>query len=375
MRAGYLARRLAPRMDRRSWEDRLKITVKAVIAAVAAWLIAKHLVGHAVPYFAPLAALLGVYPTVARSLRESVGYGAGFLVGAGLAVPVGIYIGPNAAGIAVVLVIGLLLSTWRGFGNQAAQVAFTALFALLVGGREVAAYVRPRLDDVVIGLAVGLIVNITIFPPLFLRRGEEAVRQAREYVKEALEVLARSITAPDGDWRPGWDEEEARLGFIIDQARYATEQGRESLRGNPRALLWGFRPWSAPRSGLRGFRLLADPSGQWAAPRRMTTLENTAAYLRSIAGTLREATETGSGEVRLAGPFRERYAGLLGVLAELVGCADGAAEEEEIRARAWERQRELERPFAEPGTDVAGIWDPHKELLRLSRLTLTALSP
>ncbi|OLT31744.1 hypothetical protein BJF79_00785 [Actinomadura sp. CNU-125] len=173
-------RRLAPRTDRRSWEDRLKVTVKGVVAAVAAWLIAAHLVGHAMPYFAPLAALLGVYPTVARSVRESIGYAAGFLVGAGLAIPVGTFIGPNAAGIAAVLVVGLLLSSWRGFGNQSSQVAFTALFALLVGGNEVAGYVRPRLADVAVGLAVGLIVNFVLFPPLYLRRGEYAVAQARD---------------------------------------------------------------------------------------------------------------------------------------------------------------------------------------------------
>lgn len=55
---------------------------------------------------------------------------------------------------------------------------------------------------------------------------------------------------------------------------------------------------------------------------------------------------------------------------------DGSAEAAEAaRDRAGVLQRELERPFEEAGTDAPGIWDPRKELLRLSGLTLAALSP
>src|SRR5690349_19092415 len=72
----------------RYWQDQIRLAVKAAIAAVGAWALAKYVVGQPDPYFAPLAALLGVYPTVARSLREGVQYVAGFLLGAALAIPV-----------------------------------------------------------------------------------------------------------------------------------------------------------------------------------------------------------------------------------------------------------------------------------------------
>src|SRR5580692_9343998 len=54
----------------RYWQDQVRLAVKAAIAAVGAWALARYAVGPPDPYFAPLAALLGVYPTVARSLRE-----------------------------------------------------------------------------------------------------------------------------------------------------------------------------------------------------------------------------------------------------------------------------------------------------------------
>ena len=92
------------------------------------WLVAPP--AQADPYFAPLAALLGVYPTVARSFREVVTYVGGFVLGAALAIPVGIVLGPSLAGIGVVVLAGMLLGSWRLLGDQSMQVTFTALFAL-----------------------------------------------------------------------------------------------------------------------------------------------------------------------------------------------------------------------------------------------------
>jgi uncharacterized membrane protein YgaE (UPF0421/DUF939 family) len=66
----------------RFWRDRSRRAVKAAIAAAAAWALAKSAAGQPDPYFAPLAPLLGAYPTVARSLRDSFQYVGGFLLGA-----------------------------------------------------------------------------------------------------------------------------------------------------------------------------------------------------------------------------------------------------------------------------------------------------
>ena len=87
--------------------------MKGAIAAVVAWVLAKYAAGQADPYFAPLAALLGVSPTVARSLRESVQYIGGFVLGAALAVPVGMLLGPGTAGIAAIVLVGTLIASWR----------------------------------------------------------------------------------------------------------------------------------------------------------------------------------------------------------------------------------------------------------------------
>lgn len=161
----------------RYWQDRTRLAVKAALAAAAAWALAKYAAGQADPYFAPIAAVLGVYPTVARSLREVVAYVAGFLLGAAMAVPLAIGLGPSIAGIAIVVLAGMLVSGWQRLGDQSAQVTFTALFVLLLGGDQPLHYLTHRAVDVGIGLATGLAVNLLAFPPLQLRPAEHAIRQ------------------------------------------------------------------------------------------------------------------------------------------------------------------------------------------------------
>jgi uncharacterized membrane protein YccC len=218
----------------RYWQDRTRLAVKGALAAVVAWVLAKYAAGQPDPYFAPLAALLGVYSTVARSLRESIQYIAGFVLGAALAIPVGMLLGPGTAGIAVLVLAGLLIASWRRLGDQSAQVTFTALFALLLGGHQPLNYITHRMSEVAIGVITGLVINIAVFPPLQLRPAEHAVRQWGEDIADALVVLADAVT----DHRRGrrlWPQHDAKLSASAEQTRGAVQHARESLRWNLRA--------------------------------------------------------------------------------------------------------------------------------------------
>ncbi|MGH3406824.1 MAG: FUSC family protein [Streptosporangiaceae bacterium] len=218
----------------RYWQEQVRLAVKGAIAAVGAWALARYAVGEPDPYFAPLAALLGVYPTVAGSLREGARYVAGFLLGAALAIPVGVLAGPGVAGIAVVVVAGVLISGWRRLGDQSPQVTFTALFALLLGGHQPFHYVTYRMVDVAIGVATGLLVNVLVFPPLQLRPAEHAIRQWGQDIARALEDLGAAVADRDSGLR-SWAWHERRLSTAAGQARSAARHARESLRWNPRA--------------------------------------------------------------------------------------------------------------------------------------------
>lgn len=218
----------------RHWQDQVRLAVKGAIAAVGAWALARYAIGQPDPYFAPLAALLGVYPTVARSLREGVQYVAGFLLGAALAIPVGVVLGPGIAGIAVVVIAGVLVSGWDRLGDQSAQVTLTALFALLLGGHQPVSYISHRLVDVGIGVVTGLAVNVLLFPPLQLRPAEHAVRQWGDVIASALEDLSAVAADPDSGMR-SWPRYDRQLTAAAEQARSSALHARESMRWNLRA--------------------------------------------------------------------------------------------------------------------------------------------
>ncbi|WP_067486338.1 FUSC family protein [Actinomadura hibisca] len=341
--------RPAARSVRQHRKERGQLIVKAALASVLAWLAATYLVGHSQPYFAPLAALLGVYPTVARSLRESVAYAAGFVVAALLAVPVALLIGPGPVGIAVVIVLALLVGELPWFGEQSAQIPFTALFTLLMGGHDVLPYVEPRLVDVAVGLVTGLAVNSLLFPPLHLRGADYAVQELRHDLAAVLEDMA---TATDDfeSWDNRWQQQENRLLRSVRYARSACDQGSDSLRGNPRTK----RRW--------------EP---WGTPQMMSVLERGVAYTRSIADALRKVDGAS-----VDPSFLREYAHQLCLLAETVRDLPRAQEQElEPMVKAQHTQRSLEEPhYRETSTHPPGLWDPQKELLRLSQLMLDDLN-
>ena len=202
----------------------------ARFAAVAAWVLARYAAGQHDPYFAPLAALAGVSSTVARSLREGIQYVAGFVLGAVLAIPVAVVLGPSIAGIVVIVLAGVVIGSWRRLGGQSTQVTFTALFVLLIGGYQPLHYLTPRLIDVGIGVVTGLAVNVLVFPPLQLRPAEHAVRQWGDDVAAALDDLA---DAAAGRYSPGqsWPRHERRLSGAAEQARAAARNARRACGG------------------------------------------------------------------------------------------------------------------------------------------------
>jgi uncharacterized membrane protein YgaE (UPF0421/DUF939 family) len=288
----------------RYWQDRARLAVKGAIAAVMAWVLARYAVGQPDPYFAPLAALLGVYPTVTRSLREGIQYISGFLIGAALAIPVGMLLGPGIPGIAVVVLIGMLLSSWRRLGDQSAQVTFTALFGLLLGGHQPLSYITHRMVDVGIGVVTGLAVNVLVFPPLQLRPAEHAVRQWGEDIARALQDLAAAAAEPDTGSQL-WPPHDRQLTVAAEQARAAVRNARESLRWNPRAL-------RRTRTRSKSVQGVPRPNGEV-----LDSLEELTARTRAIARSL-AGTTAGRYSQPIPASFGEDYARFLQSLARAV---------------------------------------------------------
>jgi uncharacterized membrane protein YccC len=154
---------------------------------------------------------------------------AGFLLGAALAILAGMLVGPGVAGVAVIVLAWVLVSSWRRLGDRSPQVTFTALFGLLLGGHQPLPYITHRMVNVDIGVATGLAVNVLVFPPLQLRPAQHAVRQWGDDIARAREALGDAAAGPDSGAQ-FWPRHDRQLTAAADHARAAVRKARESLR-------------------------------------------------------------------------------------------------------------------------------------------------
>lgn len=335
----------------RYWQERVHLAVKAALAAVLAWTIARHGLGHGDPYYAPLAALLAVYPTVARSLAEGLRYAAGFVAGTLIAIPIGLWLGPNLAGIGAVVLFGLAVGSWRRLGDQSAQIAFVALYVVLFGAREPITYVTPRAMDLAIGVGVGLLLNLAVFPPMLINAAVLAQRRVGEELAGMIDWLTDAVRNDTPPLAASLRFREQRLGDVDAQARAATRRAFEGLRWNPRARVHR----SAPRP----------------AAHALDSLEYIGGRLRSIARTLLDTL----GQEELPTAFHHGYAELLSAIAPLVR-AYADPNEPDPDADAIEPARERLRDLkveAPPDPTAQDAWDAQGDLLTNANRVLRRL--
>src|SRR5215207_9981131 len=261
------------------WTDVSQI-VKTVVAAVLAWVIARDVLGIAQPFLAPWAALLTVHATVYRTVARGIQQVGATVLGVLLAFAAGSTLGVNAASLGLVLLAGMLAGAARSLRAESTTAAATALVVLLTGSSGSESMLLARLLDTVIGIGVGLAINLLVWPPLRDRAAARRVDRIDDRLGDG---------GVDGD-AAEWEERTRDIEHDVDLAWATVRQARESGRMNPRR-------GAAERIGA------ADDFGTL-----LTRLEQATAETRSMARTFGGST----GAVPTWDPaFRETWIDLL----------------------------------------------------------------
>ncbi|WP_271178937.1 FUSC family protein [Leifsonia poae] len=212
----------------------LQVT-KTAIAMVLAWVIAGLFLPNELPIFATIAALLVVQPSVNQSVGRAIERSLGVIVGVLVAYAIGLAFGTNAWIVLVAVVVSLFVS-WalKLTPGTANQVPITAMLVLAVGA-STPDYAFARVIETVIGAAIGVVVNITIVPPVLLAPAHTSVHRLGNEIAATLDRLADAL---------GRRQTPQQLNELLLQARLlrpmetkadnALTQGRESLTLNPR---------------------------------------------------------------------------------------------------------------------------------------------
>ena len=214
------------------WTNTLQIA-KTALAAALAWVLAHTLFDIAQPFLAPWAALLTVHATVFGTLRSGVQQVAATVVGVLVAFAAGHFLGVTAVSLGLAVLVGLAAGSVRGLRSEATTAAATAIVVLTTGYADDGGMLAARLLDVGIGVAVGLLVNLLVWPPLRDRGAAHQIDVIDDRIGDLLCEIAGGLHAgrPAAD---EWIERTETLDEDIDEGRRVLGQARESGRLNPR---------------------------------------------------------------------------------------------------------------------------------------------
>ncbi len=281
------------------WKNATQLA-KTVVAAVVSWVLAASVFDLPQPFLAPWAALLVVHATVYRTFSDGLRQVVATVVAVLLAAVVGNLLGLDTTAVAVLLALGVLLGALPWFGTEATTIAATGLVVLTTGFTDDLELVL-RLLDTGIGVGVGLLVNVAVWPPLLRRTAIVALNRIDDGIGELLVDVAEELRAGPAETDvDGWVERTRDLDGEIGRAWALVRQARESA-------------WMNPRRSAGEFR---DPQLWHALLHRM---EQAVAETRSMARTLggpanpREAWEP---------PFADAWTDLLTAAGRAIADAD-----------------------------------------------------
>jgi hypothetical protein len=216
------------------WSDATQL-LKTVAAASVAWVLAVQLVGHPQSFLAPWAALLVVHSTVFRTFSQGARQVSAAVAGVLLAWSAGNLIGPDVAALAAVVFLGLLLGRSRWLEGETTTAAATALIVLTTGFADNQQVLVDRLLDTAIGIGVGLLVNVAVWPPLPRRTAISALNALDDRVGSLLVEMGDCLAeVPSPDVVADWLETTRDLDEEVDRAWALVRLARESAILNPR---------------------------------------------------------------------------------------------------------------------------------------------
>ncbi|CAM5696510.1 hypothetical protein SALBM135S_01955 [Streptomyces alboniger] len=340
----------------------LLLIFKSTLAATLAWFISYDVLNTPSPAFAPFSAVLIMQVTVYQSLLQALRYLVAVAVGVAMVTGLGFMIGSDLLTFVVVAVVGLTIGRWPALGSQGTQVATGAFFAfstyaLASSPSEKITQLGQIVLLVLIGCGIGVIVNLTVAPPMRYRSAEYGLRTLSaalgDLVSDMYPVLRDNEI--DAEHCSQWHSRAEQTGGMITQARDSFRTAEESLYYNPRLLL----------RRKRGADVSFDGYG--------AVLEALVRALYQVASLTRSLDQWNEQEARLDdAAFFARYADFLESLSKITDVLaeideDSLAEQsrslDKLADEASDHAREVSEEAARSGLPLADPARPYGVLV------------
>ena len=216
------------------WADLLQIA-KTALAGGLAWWVAIDVFHLDQPFLAPWSAVLVVHATLYRTFSRGAQQVAATFAGVLLAWATGVVLGLDPSAMTVMLLLSFLIGRFRVFGAESTAVATTAIVVLATNAVGNSNLLWGRLLDTSVGVAIGLVVNLVVWPPLRDRAAWSHAERLPRALGEVLLAIAEDV-GPDLD--PDHAEtllhRARKVDVRIDESWGLLRQAQESSRFNPR---------------------------------------------------------------------------------------------------------------------------------------------
>lgn len=260
-------------------------TTKAAAAAVIAWIVATAVLRLPQPFLAPYAAVFLVQATVYRSLRGWAQQVGAVSVGVLLAAGAGQLVPSVTVALGLVIFVGLLIGSWRGFGDSGVWVGITGMLLISYGNATEPVLLADRLLETALGAGIGAILNAVILPPLHGQRLREATSRLAAAIAEVLDETAELVRG--GESADGLDDRLQDVRSLAAEAEDAIGWTREGRYLNLRGRRDGEEPLSNLVSLWQPLAQLIDAVSE--AARRDQPFRHPGEHARGVVGDLLEA--------------------------------------------------------------------------------------
>ena len=209
--------------------------VKSAAATIAAWLLAGWIVPGQLPVFAAIAALLVVQPSINQSLSKALERSIGVIAGVVIALILGLLLGSPGWIVLVAIVVAMVVAwVFRATPGTGNQVAISAMLVLALGSSS-PEYALARIVETLIGVAIGIVVNAVIVPPVLVEPARRDIGMLGAELAASLDRLAAALPQRQS---PAALHELLLTARLLRPMRDAAEAsivaGEESLTLNPR---------------------------------------------------------------------------------------------------------------------------------------------
>ncbi|MFF2318707.1 aromatic acid exporter family protein [Arthrobacter sp. NPDC058097] len=214
---------------------RLQLAAKAGLAAGIAFWIAPLMPAAAAhyAYYAPLGALVAMYENVSGSMRQGLQTLVG--LGAGIALAFVLFsLGATPVSVGAVVALGVLLAGLPRLGAGRDWIPTAALLVLLVGGQNPDDFSFGYLVQMGVGVAVGIAVNLLVFPPLHFNAAALSLAELRLTLARQLQDMGAAMHEKWPPEHEDWSRRSEDLARSARSVRAAVEKADASREANPR---------------------------------------------------------------------------------------------------------------------------------------------